>query len=512
MVDITDRLTAIKKMIDRGDYFTINRARQYGKTTTLIALSDFLKEDYLVVSLDFQMLGTEAFRTESAFVAAFSRLILRAMRHEKIPSSVFERLNNYADNNHTNNSMDELFFLLGDWCEQSEKPNVLLIDEIDTASNYSIFLDFLAQLRAAYISRNQQPTFQSVILAGVYDIKNLKRKFVSEGQHNTNSPWNIAADYLIDMSFSKKDISGMLYEYEQDYKTGMDINYIAGFIYDYTAGYPFLVSRICQLLDEQIAGTPAFPDRKAAWSTLGLKEAVSHLISEKNTLFESLTDKVESYPDLKELLYYLLMNGKEITYNPDHVAIDIALMFGFVKVEEKKVVISNRIFETRLYNMFLTSPEMQKSEMYSLGSRDKYQFIQGSQLNMERILERFVICFNDLYGDQPQKFKEEDGRRYFLLYLRPIINGRGNYYIESQTRNQERTDVIVDYCGHQYIIELKIWHGNTYHTRGEQQLTDYLNHYHTKKGYMLSFNFNKKKEIGVKHIILGDKILIEAVV
>ena len=29
---------------------------------------------------------------------------------------------------------------------------------------------------------------------------------------------------------------------------------------------------------------------------------------------------------------------------------------------------------------------------------------------------------------------------------------------------------------------------------------------------MLSFNFNKKKEIGVKEISLGDKVLIEAVV
>lgn len=29
---------------------------------------------------------------------------------------------------------------------------------------------------------------------------------------------------------------------------------------------------------------------------------------------------------------------------------------------------------------------------------------------------------------------------------------------------------------------------------------------------MLSFNFNKKKEIGVKEIRVGDKLLIEAVV
>ena len=38
MVDITEQLAAIKKMIDCGDYFVINRGRQYGKTTTLNAL------------------------------------------------------------------------------------------------------------------------------------------------------------------------------------------------------------------------------------------------------------------------------------------------------------------------------------------------------------------------------------------------------------------------------------------------------------------------------------------
>ena len=61
-------------------------------------------------------------------------------------------------------------------------------------------------------------------------------------------------------------------------------------------------------------------------------------------------------------------------------------------------------------------------------------------------------------------------------------------------------------------MELKIWHGNAYHERGERQLLDYLESYHLEKGYMLSFNFNKKKEVGVKEIKLGNKILIEAIV
>lgn len=120
--------------------------------------------------------------------------------------------------------------------------------------------------------------------------------------------------------------------------------------------------------------------------------------------------------------------------------------------------------------------------------------------------------FDDLYGGQADKFIEEEGRRYFLLYLRPIINGTGNYYVESKTRNMERTDVIVDYHGEQFIIELKIWRGDKYNTGGEEQLAEYLEHYHLQKGYMLSYNFNKKKEIGVKQIRIGDKLLVEAVV
>ena len=59
---------------------------------------------------------------------------------------------------------------------------------------------------------------------------------------------------------------------------------------------------------------------------------------------------------------------------------------------------------------------------------------------------------------------------------------------------------------------MKIWHGREYNNRGEKQLVAYLDDYHQKKGYMLSFNFNKNKKIGVHEIMLGDKVLIEAVV
>jgi hypothetical protein len=102
-----------------------------------------------------------------------------------------------------------------------------MIDEIDKASDFAVFITFLGILRYMYIKRDKFKTFQSVILAGIHDIKNLKAKIRPEGEHSYNSPWNIAAEFTVDMSFEPHQIATMLSEYEADYATGMDIPAVA---------------------------------------------------------------------------------------------------------------------------------------------------------------------------------------------------------------------------------------------------------------------------------------------
>ena len=84
--------------------------------------------------------------------------------------------------------------------------------------------------------------------------------------------------------------------------------------------------------------------------------------------------------------------------------------------------------------------------------------------------------------------------------------------IEAQTRDQKRTDMIIDYFGQQYVIELKIWHGDEYNTKGEKQIADYLEEYHLEKGYLLSFHFNKNKKTRLKTAVINGKTVIEAVI
>ncbi len=512
MVDLSDRVKEIKKLVDDGKYFTINRARQYGKTTTIDALESKLQEYYSVLSLDFQKISDASFKTEEKFVKAFCRQLIKKRKKADIPDEIIEDLQEIIIRKEQLAALDELFDILTNWCETSEKRIVMIIDEVDTATNNQVFLDFLAQLRADYLEQKKDPTeksFQSVILAGVTDVKHLRSKIQSGEDSKENSPWNIAADFTIDMSLSKDGIKGMLAEYEADYHTGMDTEALAKSIREYTNGYPFLVSRICQLIDEEVSKAMSLSE---AWTERGIDEAVKLILAENNTLFQSLTKNLNNYLELKAAIRSILMEGTKLTWNPDQKDIVQMQMYGLIRNDHNTVRVANRIFETRLYNLFLSDEELKNNVFSREGELAKNQFVSDGKLNMRLIMERFIETYTQVCGPLKERFKEKDGREQFLLYLKPIINGTGNYYIEAQTRDQTRTDVIVDYLGQQYIIELKIWRGERYHTEGEKQISEYLDYWNLDTGYMLSFNFNKKKEQGVKRVQIGDKVLFEGTV
>ena len=513
MVSLERRLAEVKALVDEGKYFTINKARQYGKTTMLHALYDYLNKEYFVISMDFQMQMSDAkFRNENSFSLAFAKAFMTSSRANPLSNdeTIDRALKAFGESwkvDLSHYELVELFQGLSDFCATIPRKVVLMIDEIDSATNNQVFLDFLAQLRGYYINRNRYSTFHSVILAGVCDIRNLKRKLRPDEEHKDNSPWNIAADFDVEMSFSADQIAQMLDEYEADHKTGMNAGFLAGEIYEYTSGYPYLVSRLCQLMDQQFVSGVG----KNAWSHEGLLNAVGELVRENNSLFEDMAKKVKDYPALRDLLYGILFRGKSIPFNLGTELVSIGAMFGFLKERDGQVAIANRIFEIWFYNLFIAE-EAINSGMYDAGERDKAQFVSGKRLNMDLVLRKFVQHFTESFGDSSNHFIEENGRKLFLLYIRPLINGTGHYYIEARTRSMGRTDLIIDYCGEQYVIEMKIWHGEEYHSRGEEQLIGYLKDYGLKKGYMISFNFNKHKHTGVQELHFKEYTIVEAVV
>ena len=202
MADTTDKINQIIRLIEQESYFTINRARQYGKTTTLLLLWRRLKESYIVISISFEGMGTEAFQSEDAFVRSFCSRVksnLKLSGYDEEKQKMWE----------CQDAMENLVTLrerIVDFCEKNEDV-LLFIDEVDKSLDNQMFLNFLGMLRELYLERAMgQVTFKSVILSGVYDVKNLKLKLRPDEERKYNSPWNIAVDFQVDMSLSVAEL------------------------------------------------------------------------------------------------------------------------------------------------------------------------------------------------------------------------------------------------------------------------------------------------------------------
>ncbi len=117
MVDLTDRIIHIKHMVDAGQYFTINRAQQYGKTTTLAALANYLKDDYIVLSLDFQGLDEGAYRDGGTFKQSLAQMILDEYEFNgvKIPSDYFSDFKSICQTHTCALRMADIFRIFKRW-------------------------------------------------------------------------------------------------------------------------------------------------------------------------------------------------------------------------------------------------------------------------------------------------------------------------------------------------------------------------------------------------------------
>ena len=501
MVDTPKRFQAVENLIDRGKYFTINRARQYGKTTMLNMIWRGLSDKYLIVKTSFEGVGDNPFKDEASFVKLFSGLIADELvaQNEELRYVEVWKNQDLAD-------IGGLAKVISQFCQLYPRPVVVLIDEVDKSSNNQLFLSFLGMLRDLYLKRDVKGmdfTFHSVVLAGVYDVKNLKLKLRPDEERKYNSPWNIAADFNVDMTFHPDEIAQMLNDYENDMHTGMDIKAISEEIYKYTSGYPLLVSAICRIIDERL---------EALWTLDNVQQAVKIIAKGENiTLIDDLSKNLENNGELREFLYSIVVNGQEYSYSMIDPIVRMANMFSYIKENQRgKTMIHNLIFEEALFVYFSNKTIREE------GSRISpyvLNYVQNGQLNMERVVTRFRDLIHEEYRGSTVPFLEREGRLLFLTFLKPIINGIGFYYVEPETRDNRRMDLVVTYDRQEFIVELKIWHGDKYEENGRDQLSLYLATRGMEEGYLVTFDFSKNKSTAEPQWLeVNGKRIFEAVV
>lgn len=485
MVDVTAKMKVFEGLIDDGKYFTITRARQFGKSTSLNWIYNNLSDRYLVIPASFEKYSEDSWNDDDSFCKYFCTKIIDACVRENDKSVI----SFWQDAKNTQKfDFDQLSQKITDFCQKCGRKVVLTIDEVDKASNNEVFVRFLGMLRNLYLDRekfsDETLTFWSVILAGVYDVKNLKLKIRPEEEHQFNSPWNVAADYKLDMTFNPQEISTMLADYENDYHFGFNIKEISEEIYKYTSGYPVLVSAVCKAIDEQL-------DKD--WTLDGVLKGVKTVLRDENfTLLKYIKRNMEQYPELKTFLRAVTLDRIYINYYALNTPVDLARMFAYIRPDKNsRAQIHNLIFQQVLYEYFIA-----ENTLSQLNSNTGVFVDKNGDLNMPLIINRF----KDLMSKKQNKeeFLEREGRFMFICFLKPIINGTGFYYSEPENDDGSRMDLVITYNRKEYVIELKIWHGTEYEISGRDQLSEYLTSRNLSEGYLVTFSFLKNKVVQEK--------------
>jgi hypothetical protein len=487
MVDTTEKLNKTIKLIEYGEYFIINRPRQYGKTTTIFLLQQRLGNEYFIIKTSFEGVGDVAFTTEEKF----AKLVLTVMGdaieriYPKLAEFLFEKAELITD-------FKSVGKVIAQFIDEIDKKLVIFIDEVDKSSNNQLFLSFIGMLRDKYLlaSEGRDKTFHSVVLAGVHDIKNLKLKLRPDEERKYNSPWNIAADYKVDLTFSSKEISTMLLEYQKAKNVKMDIKEISELLYFYTSGHPFLVSKICQTIDEEF-------ENEIQWKEEDIIEAVKLITKTPNTNFDSMIKNIENNDELSELVKGVMFGYETNKYSIFDFTIRNTIEQGYLILDENNYLkVHNKMYEEVLRSHFISVSVRKKLTIDSVQST----YIKpDGRLDIKKVLLKFQEALVEKYSKNDnllieKSFLERDLRLLFLTFLKPIINGIGFSYKEVTISEEKRLDVVILFMDEKFIVELKIWRGEEYHKEGISQLKDYMKKEHTENGYLLIADKRKDKK------------------
>jgi hypothetical protein len=226
------------------------------------------------------------------------------------------------------------------------------------------------------------------------------------------------------------------------------------------------------------------------WKPEDLVQAVQFSLMKNNTNFESLIKNLENNTELYDFVFEIIMNEREYTYNQHNPLIHFGVIHGILKNEQGKVRVQNRLYEQIIYN-YMTS-KMETSGKVKFDHISSSFLNENGDLSIEKMIRKFQEFMKEQSSVKNKDFLERNGRMLFLAFLRPILNGKGFDFKEVQVSEEKRLDVVITFQNKKYIIELKIWRGESYHQAGIEQLCDYLDIQNQPTGYLVIFDLRKQ--------------------
>ena len=473
--------------IDRikdGRYIVLFAPRQTGKTTFFrLALEALAIQDstYFPIQLNFE--EYEDYDLAS-FYASLRKEICKEIervfqKRETDPSDDLARfLVNTEVTDHV--SMREFFEAFAKFLSQEThwQRVVLTIDEFDAIPRAAL-KGFLRSLRYIYLS-GQIRCPHSVGIVGVKGIPQLN-------YDRSISPFNIQDEFHLP-NFTRKQVQELLGQYTDEVGQAFAPEVIAS-IYKQTAGQPVLVNRFAQLLTEEMDIPKTVTITMAHWTT-----AHAQLLREQNTNIEHLTTNVRKDRHFESLLMQIMARDEGVDFNLRNDIISELATYGVIKEgTDGMCEILNPIYLHCIMQVFKPIVNGLEQEYFPEGTDDEGReyLTPAGGIDMASLLDNFRdfiarAGFRVLQvTDTPQ---ESVGRHLLLAYLDEFVRRIGGVmHIEVQT-GRGRMDLLISHNQRKYIVETKIWRGESRYQSGKKQLAAYLKLEGVTDGYYVVFD------------------------
>ena len=484
VVSRTEEITDFINRIQDGRYIVLFAPRQTGKTTffrftldTLTAVSAI----YFPIQLNF-----EAYKNLSApdFYEAFYKRVRREIeqvfrKRACVPAEALTHfLNNTKFTNHI--SMMEFFEQFADLLEREYSGGkvVLFIDEFDGIPQ-AVLSDFLHSLRDIYLS-DEKRCPHSVGIVGVKSIAQLN-------YDRSISPFNIQDEFHLP-NFTRQQVQELLTPYTDEVGQAFAPEVIEA-LHRQTAGQPFLVNRFAQILTEELD----IPKTETITMTHFVK-AHTVLLEEENVNLTHLLTNIRRDPRFKNLLMRIASYERGVQFTLRNEIISELTTYGIIaKGADGMCEIINPIYQHCIVQAFQPLVNGLEGEYFpeAAGTDFTDYLTPAGHLDMEPLLDNFKdfiarAGFRILQvPDTPQEFV---GQNLLFTYLDQFVQlVSGAIYLEVPT-GRGKMDFLLIHNQRKYIVETKIWGGESRYQAGKKQLAAYLTLEKAAEGYYVVFD------------------------
>lgn len=501
VVPRTAEVADLVERIKAGRYIVIFAPRQTGKTTFFRWALDALTaedETHFPIQLDFQ-----TFRNFSVevFYAELQRRIHEEIvwefqqRQATLNAEFQQFLEDYPLKDHRSFRL----FLKELAAYLDYRRVAVIIDEFDGIPQAALS-DFLYTLREIYLSRDPNRCPYSVGIVGVKSITQLN-------YDRSISPFNIQDDFALP-NFTLDQVRDLLGQYTDEVGQAFEEEVIES-IHRQTAGQPFLVNRLAQILTDEM--------------DISLEEMITQnhfeiahkqILNEQNVHISHLTTNVRRDPRFESRLMRIALKERPVPFNLDNEIISELATYGvLVSDVDGNCRIQNPIYEYRIMRAF--QPLFNGLEDEYLPEDTDAGFFdyltEDGQINMQALLANFrdfIKRAGYRILEVPETPQEFVGQYLLFAYLDQFVRQvHGFMYIEVPS-GRGRMDLLIIHKGERYIVETKIWEGKSFYQAGKRQLAAYLETEGMPEGYYVVFDHRKKPQAREDAEVIAGKAIV----